>query len=85
MTSSRPVRPCRLVISPVTLKYHEMGAGMRAFDKQKINARAFFQTLDRSGSSESGVAYIMFEDHGEPANPIAGLITYEQPCAPRCL
>ncbi|MDO5730589.1 MAG: class 1b ribonucleoside-diphosphate reductase subunit alpha [Corynebacterium sphenisci] len=48
--------------------------------KQKINARAFFQTLAEI-QFESGYPYIMFEDTVNRANPIQGRITHSNLCS----
>ena len=63
----------------VTEKYHEMVADAR-IRKQKINARAFFQTLAEL-QFESGYPYIMFEDTVNRANPIAGRINMSNLCS----
>lgn len=63
----------------VTEKYHEMVADAR-IHKQKINARAFFQTLAEL-QFESGYPYIMFEDTVNRANPIAGRINMSNLCS----
>lgn len=48
--------------------------------KQKINARAFFQTIAEI-QFESGYPYIMFEDTVNRANPIKGHITHSNLCS----
>ncbi|XKF16959.1 class 1b ribonucleoside-diphosphate reductase subunit alpha [Halomonas sp. BLK-85] len=63
----------------VNEKYHEMVADAR-IRKQKINARAFFQTLAEL-QFESGYPYIMFEDTVNRANPIAGRINMSNLCS----
>lgn len=63
----------------VTEKYNEMVADAR-IRKQKINARAFFQTLAEL-QFESGYPYIMFEDTVNRANPIAGRINMSNLCS----
>lgn len=63
----------------VTEKYQEMVADAR-IRKQKINARAFFQTLAEL-QFESGYPYIMFEDTVNRANPIAGRINMSNLCS----
>jgi ribonucleoside-diphosphate reductase alpha chain len=63
----------------VTDKYREMVDDGR-IRKQKIKARAFFQTLAEI-QFESGYPYIMFEDTVNAANPIAGRITMSNLCS----
>lgn len=63
----------------VTEKYDEMVDDKR-IRKQKINARAFFQTLAEI-QFESGYPYIMFEDTVNAANPIAGRIAMSNLCS----
>lgn len=63
----------------VSEKYAEMVDDKR-IRKQKINARAFFQTLAEI-QFESGYPYIMFEDTVNRANPIAGRITMSNLCS----
>ncbi|WP_439272661.1 class 1b ribonucleoside-diphosphate reductase subunit alpha [Pseudochrobactrum sp. HB0163] len=63
----------------VTEKYREMVDDGR-IRKQKIKARAFFQTLAEI-QFESGYPYIMFEDTVNAANPIAGRITMSNLCS----
>ncbi|MBX8785331.1 class 1b ribonucleoside-diphosphate reductase subunit alpha [Ochrobactrum sp. GRS2] len=63
----------------VSDKYREMVDDGR-IRKQKIKARAFFQTLAEI-QFESGYPYIMFEDTVNAANPIAGRITMSNLCS----
>lgn len=63
----------------VTEKYRELVDDGR-IRKQKIKARAFFQTLAEI-QFESGYPYIMFEDTVNAANPIAGRITMSNLCS----
>ena len=59
--------------------YEEMVEDPR-IRKQKINARAFFQTLAEI-QFESGYPYIMFEDTVNKMNPIEGRITHSNLCS----
>ena len=63
----------------VTEKYHEMVADKR-IRKKKINARKLFQTIAEI-QFESGYPYIMFEDHVNRANQIAGRVTMSNLCS----
>ncbi|MBX8827366.1 class 1b ribonucleoside-diphosphate reductase subunit alpha [Ochrobactrum sp. SFR4] len=63
----------------VSDKYREMVDDGR-IRKQKIKARAFFQTLAEI-QFESGYPYIMFEDTVNAANPIAGRINMSNLCS----
>ncbi|HWD13622.1 class 1b ribonucleoside-diphosphate reductase subunit alpha [Pseudochrobactrum sp. sp1633] len=63
----------------VSDKYREMVDDGR-IRKQKIKARAFFQTLAEI-QFESGYPYIMFEDTVNAANPIAGRIHMSNLCS----
>ncbi|QFS85132.1 class 1b ribonucleoside-diphosphate reductase subunit alpha [Roseivivax sp. THAF197b] len=63
----------------VSEKYHEMVDDPR-IRKNKINARAFFQTIAEI-QFESGYPYIMFEDTVNRANPIAGRIAMSNLCS----
>ncbi|WOC14936.1 Ribonucleoside-diphosphate reductase subunit alpha [Pseudochrobactrum sp. MP213Fo] len=63
----------------VTEKYRELVDDGR-ISKQKIKARAFFQTLAEI-QFESGYPYIMFEDTVNAANPIAGRISMSNLCS----
>ncbi len=63
----------------VSEKYREMVDDGR-IRKQKMKARAFFQTLAEI-QFESGYPYIMFEDTVNAANPIAGRITMSNLCS----
>lgn len=63
----------------VSEKYRELVDDGR-IRKQKIKARAFFQTLAEI-QFESGYPYIMFEDTVNAANPIAGRITMSNLCS----
>ncbi|PRQ10851.1 ribonucleotide-diphosphate reductase subunit alpha [Corynebacterium sp. 13CS0277] len=64
---------------PISEHYDEMVEDPR-IRKQKINARAFFQTLAEI-QFESGYPYIMFEDTVNKMNPIEGRITHSNLCS----